>query len=214
MRSDLVRADIFVDLGKTHVHGSAPSRSRDPGEGIDHNTGGTNDAVFQRREERQDRARRVASGIGDELCRGDRVPVELGEPVDCAGEEIRGRVLAPVVQLVELSGPETEISTQVDDPSDPLFQKRDDLHRFAGREGHERNVDAAQSRRDKLIVLEVALSRECRIEGIDPLPCGRGCGHLLYPYPGMGGEDPQELGPRVSRCPDNCCVHHGVSFCV
>ena len=87
----------------------------------------------------EQRRRRVAAGVGDEVRSRDLVAVQLGEPVD-AREHLRERVRA--VPLGVRRRVEAEVGRQVDDPGAGVEQV---LHRrrcFAVRQADEGEVDA------------------------------------------------------------------------
>jgi len=90
-------------------------RARHAGCGIDDDVLIADEASGEERVEPQDRASGVAARVGNETRAPNRVTGDLRQPVDCFGQQFRGRLLPPVVPLVDGGILDPEVPREVDD---------------------------------------------------------------------------------------------------
>ncbi len=93
---DAVGVDVLIDGHEVGLVSGAAAGAGHAGLGVDDDVG--DQAGARQRRQRQDRGGRVAARVGDQLGAGDLVAVELRQPVDRVGDQLRLRVrLVPLL---------------------------------------------------------------------------------------------------------------------
>ena len=153
-------------------------------------------AAFGERRQGEQARGRVAAGRGDQLRLAQLVPVELGEPVDGALEQLGGAVLA-VPALVGGQVAQAEVGGEVDDEDAEAAQRGDGRRGGAVRVGDDRRVDVLE--RVEVELGQLDRHAVARVELFEPLAgvAARGGGdqlQLRVAPDELGGERAGEAG--------------------
>ena len=140
MRADAVGHEVLGHRDEVRLGGGRAAGAGDAGLRVDDDVGDR--AAARQRGQREQRRRRVAAGVGDEVGAGDLLAVDLGQAVD-AGAEALGRAVLAVPALVGRPVAQAKVGGEVDDAHAALEQRVDDGRRRAVRVGDDRRVGVA-----------------------------------------------------------------------
>src|SRR2546423_10097363 len=91
-----VRTYTFVAFHEQIIDLRLSTGATDSAQTVGDNLSGLDQFLAQQRNEREQNARRITPGTGDEPCAGDFVPINFGQPVDGVSEQTRGGVFVSV----------------------------------------------------------------------------------------------------------------------
>ena len=135
---DAVCADVLIDRDEVGLLARDTTGAGDARLGVDHEV--VDRAGAGQRCQTDDRGRRVAARVRDEVGSSDLVAVELGQAVDGVVDQLRRDVLAvPLGVHVGIAQP--EVGAQIDDADVALAQLRDERRRGSVGVGDDRGVD-------------------------------------------------------------------------
>ncbi len=162
-------------------------------------------------EGRQGEARRrdVAARRGDQPGALELAAVQLGQPVDRLGEQLRLVVLEPVPAGVQAGVLQPVGGGEVDDAADPPDELRGERHRRLVGKPEEHEIELAGPIDVERLEHEVGVARrQARVER-----GSRGAGLAVaggVPHVELGvlGAEAQELGSRVARGADDADCDH------
>src|SRR5579859_3358824 len=100
MVADLVGAEILVDLGEELFDGGLSARPGGAGFGVDHDRRWIDEVAADERQDAEQRARRIASRIGDDTRLAQFTAMELTEAVYRFLEQVGRRMVCAVGRAV------------------------------------------------------------------------------------------------------------------
>ena len=157
-------------------------------------------ACARRRQQRQLDGRCKTAGAGHQLGTGDRLAVELRQPVDGRCEQVRG-LMRPVIPAgIVVGALEPVVGREVDHRLAGADEGLERLHRFAVRHRAEDEVGLVeQLLRRGIGEAELRQLLEVAVHRADQLPCAGATGGMYHLHIFAGQEEAEQLTASISR---------------
>src|SRR2546423_12359904 len=109
-----VRTHTFVALHEQIIDLCLSTGSTDSAQTVSDNLSGLDQFLAQQRNEREQNARWITAGTGNEPRAGNFVAIDFGQPVDRVSEQIRGGVFVPIKFAVDRGVLNPKIGAEID----------------------------------------------------------------------------------------------------